>query len=146
MSLLPSSIFHYVVTLQLRASSNTLIRLHEFNCACMSASLFLLCKSVLFVFSLTLSVSAAAGNTVHLQLIFLFFISFLFYFLDSSSVCMVHHIIQREENISFGLSFCLPPALCITFVRLALGRKKFILCLTKQFAILHNTKHFPKRM
>lgn len=41
MSFLPSSIFHYVVTLWLRASSNTLIILREFNCVCLFPLLLL---------------------------------------------------------------------------------------------------------
>lgn len=49
MSLLPSSIFHYVVTLRVHASHNTLISLPEFNCMCMSASVVLCVKICLFV-------------------------------------------------------------------------------------------------
>lgn len=64
-SLLPSSIFHYVVTLWLRASSYTLISLHEFNCACMSASLFC-CVNLSCLFLPALRISAA-GDTLHLS-------------------------------------------------------------------------------
>lgn len=50
MSLLPSSIFHYVVTLRVHASHNTLISLPEFNCTCVSARVILCVKICLFIF------------------------------------------------------------------------------------------------
>lgn len=101
-SLLPSSIFHYVVTLWLRASSNTLISLHEFNCACMSASLFC-CVNLSCLFFPTLRITAAAsaaaaGNTVHLQVYSSFFI-YLFIF-HSNKVSVVLHIILWVEDVS----------------------------------------------
>lgn len=69
--LLPSSIFHYVVTLWLCASSNTLISLRQFNCTCV-CQLVLLHKSVLFVcvcffFLPTLSTSFPAVENTHLD-------------------------------------------------------------------------------
>ena len=101
-SLLPPSILNYVVLLQLRASSNTLISLHEFNCACMSASMFCCVNlSCLFFHSQSITAAAAAGNTVHLRVnssSFIFFFFFhLFIYLLKNVHGSAHHTASRRS-------------------------------------------------